>query len=63
MKELFRFAGYTLATITMVFVVIGIAKAGVSPATLAYSAIFIVIVLPLFIGIWMVRREKSAAGK
>lgn len=63
MKELIRFAGYTFATIAMTMVVIGIAKAGVSPATLAYSAIFIVIVLPLFIGIWMVRREKRAPGK
>ena len=63
MKELIRFAGYTLATIAMIMVLIGIAKAGVAPGTLAYSAIFIVIVLPLFIGIWMVRREKSGPGK
>jgi ABC-type proline/glycine betaine transport system permease subunit len=63
MKELVRFVGYTLATIAMIMVVIGIAKAGVSPSTLAYSAIFIVIVLPLFLGIWMVRREKREPGK
>jgi hypothetical protein len=63
MKELFRFAGYTLATLAMTLIVIGIAKMGVSPSVLAYSAIFMVVVLPLFIGIWMARRERRGAGK
>ena len=58
MKELIRFSGYTLATLAMIGIVIGIAKSSASPGMLAYSAIFIVVVLPLFIGVWMVRREK-----
>ena len=59
MKELSRFIGYTVATLVMVFVVIGIAKSDVSDATLAYSAIFIVVVLPVIVGIWMASREKK----
>ncbi len=62
MKELIRFLGYTAATLTMIFVVMGIAKAGVSANTLVYSAIFIVIVLPIAIGIWMAGREKQKAN-
>lgn len=58
MKELVRLVGYTAATLAMVFLVIGIAKAGVSPEVLAYSAIFVVVVLPVVIGILMARREK-----
>ncbi len=63
MKELIRFAGYTFATVAMTMIVIGIAKMGVSSSTLAYSAIFMVVVLPLFVGIWMARREKREPGK
>lgn len=63
MKELLRFAGYTLATLAMIGIVVGIAKSGASPEMLAYSAIFVVIVLPLIIGVLMVRREKRTADK
>ncbi len=63
MKELIRLLGYTAITVTMVFVVIGIAKSGVSDATLAYSAIFIVVVLPVVIVIWMSSREKKIEAK
>ena len=59
MKELTRFLGYTAVTLVMVFLVIGIAKSDVSSATLAYSAIFIVVVLPVVIAIWMANREKK----
>lgn len=58
MKELARFVGYTSATLAMIFLVIGIARAGVSPEVLAYSAIFVVVILPVVIGILMARREK-----
>ncbi len=60
MKELIRFTGYTLAAFAMFLVLFGIAKSDASPKILAYSAIFIVVVLPLFIAVWMVRREKKA---
>lgn len=62
MKELVRFAGYTAATLAMIFLVIGIAKTGVSPEVLAYSAIFVVVVLPVIVGILMARREKRNAA-
>jgi len=58
MKEIFRFVGYAIATLAMIFLVIGIAKAGVSPGVLASSAIIIVVVVPVIIGILMARREK-----
>ena len=61
MKELIRFAAYGTATIAMIFVVIGIAQSGVSASTFAYSAIFIVVVLPVAISILMARREKRNA--
>ncbi len=61
MKELIRFVGYTLATLAMIFLVIGIAKSGVSGEALVYSAIFVVVILPVAIGIWMARREKRDA--
>ncbi|ALP54427.1 hypothetical protein Tel_15445 [Candidatus Tenderia electrophaga] len=63
MKELVRFVAYTTATLAMIFLVIGIAKAGVSPEVLAYSAIFVVVVLPVIIGILMARREKRSTAK
>lgn len=61
MKELIRFFGYTVATVIMTFVVIGIAKSEVSDETLAYSAILIVVVLPIIVSIWMAGREKKSS--
>ena len=61
MKELIRFFGYTVAAVIMTFVVIGIAKSDVSDATLAYSAIFVVVVLPVIISIWLAGKEKKSA--
>ncbi len=58
MKELFRLLGYSAATIAMILLVIAISKAGVSGNALVYSAIFVVVVLPVVIGIFMARREK-----
>ncbi len=58
MKELFRLLGYSAATIAMILLVIAISKVGVSGNALVYSAIFVVVVLPVVIGIFMARREK-----
>ncbi len=58
MKEILRFLGYTAATLVMIFILIGVAKSGVSDEALAYSAIFMVVIVPLIIGMWMVNREK-----
>jgi Flp pilus assembly protein TadB len=62
MKEIFRFVGYAVATLAMIFLVIGIAKAGASPGVLASSAIIIVVVVPVIIGIFMAKREKRNAS-
>jgi len=63
MKELGRFAGYTAATLVMIFVLIGIAKSDVSPGMLAFSAIFIVVVLPVIASIFIAKSERSKIKK
>jgi len=60
MKELIRLLGYSAVAVVMTFLVIGVARSGASDATLAYSAIFIVVVLPIVVVIWAVRRGKKA---
>lgn len=59
MKELVRFVGYTIATLAMIAVVIGIAKVDTGGnGVLATSAIVIVVVLPVIVAIFMAKREK-----
>lgn len=58
MKELVRLVGYSAATIAMVLLVTGISKAGVSGNALVYSAIVVVVILPVVIGIFIARREN-----
>lgn len=58
MKELVRLAGYSAATIAMILLVTGISKAGVSGNALVYSAIVVVVILPVVIGIFIARREN-----
>lgn len=59
MKELGRFVGYTIATLVMIGVVIGIAKVDTGGnGVLATSAIVVVVVLPVIIAIFMGKREK-----
>lgn len=60
MKELTRFLAYTVATIAVILFVIFVARIDDgSTNLLPYTAILLVIVMPIVIGVFMGRREKS----
>lgn len=54
MKDLIRLTGYSIAAVAMIALIIGVSGSGTGP----YLALLIVVVLPIVIGIFMVRREK-----
>ena len=58
MKDLIRFSGYAIATLVVILLLIEATRSGLSDNTIIFLAIFLVIVLPLAIGIFMARREK-----
>jgi hypothetical protein len=57
MKDLIRLAGYTVATLAMIFLLIKASDSG----AMIYLAIFMVVVLPIAIGIFVARRAKPGA--
>ncbi|KAF0190872.1 MAG: hypothetical protein FD165_2333 [Gammaproteobacteria bacterium] len=57
MKDLLRLAGYTIATLAMIFLLIRASDSG----AMIYLAIFMVIVLPIAIVVFVARRAKPGA--
>jgi ABC-type proline/glycine betaine transport system permease subunit len=64
MKELVRFAGYSAATAAIIMFIIFMARFDDASGTfLVVTAIVVVIILPVLIGVFMGRREHARRAR